>query len=67
VNTIHANQTSLKQLMKKSKKEVQKAFVPQNNKPLSREFLASRGVCCGNMCANCCYYPRHTAGTTQKY
>jgi hypothetical protein len=39
----------------------------QNNKPLSREFLASRGVCCGNMCANCCYYPRFTAGTTQKY
>ena len=34
---------------------------------MSREFLASRGVCCGNYCVNCCYYPRHTAGTNQKY
>ena len=26
--------------------------------PLSKEFLASRGCCCGNGCYNCPYIPR---------
>ena len=34
---------------------------------MSREYLSGRGACCGNMCRECPYYPRHTAGTTQKY
>lgn len=29
-------------------------------KPLSREFLLSRGYCCGNKCKNCPYTPKHT-------
>jgi hypothetical protein len=36
-------------------------------KPLSKEFLLSRGYCCNNGCINCPYYPRFTAGTTHKY
>ena len=47
-------------------KEINKVK-PSKNVAMSREFLASRGVCCGNYCVNCCYYPRHTAGTVQKY
>lgn len=53
--------------MKKSKKEVQKDLVPQNKTIMTREFLSSRGSCCGCGCKECPYYPRHTAGTTQKY
>jgi len=41
--------------------------VPLNKVVMSREYLSSRGTCCGNMCRECPYYPRHTAGTTQKY
>lgn len=26
---------------------------------LSRQFLLSRGYCCGNGCRNCPYVPRH--------
>jgi hypothetical protein len=29
-------------------------------KPLAREFLLSRGYCCGNKCKNCPYTPKHT-------
>ncbi len=32
-------------------------------KPLSREFLVSRGKCCGNNCINCAYYPRSSGST----
>ena len=53
-------------MSKDTEKKIEKI---KEEKPIamSREFLASRGVCCGNYCVNCCYYPRHTAGTTQKY
>jgi len=30
--------------------------------PLSKEFLLSRGSCCGNGCYNCPYIPRATRG-----
>lgn len=33
------------------------------HQPLSREFLLSRGVCCGRLCQNCPYEPRHQLGT----
>jgi hypothetical protein len=46
---------------------VQAEHVPLNKVVMSREFLSSRGTCCGNMCRECPYNPRHTAGTTQKY
>ncbi len=29
-------------------------------KPLARDFLLSRGYCCGNKCKNCPYTPKHT-------
>lgn len=41
--------------------------VPSNDVAMSREFLSSRGTCCGNFCKNCPYYPRFTAGTKEKY
>lgn len=31
--------------------------------PLSREFLLSRGRCCGLLCLNCPYIPRHVEGS----
>jgi len=39
---------------KKTKKEL---------KPMTKEFLVSRGECCGNKCTNCPYYPRHKKGS----
>jgi hypothetical protein len=30
---------------------------------LSKEFLASRGKCCGNKCKNCPYNPKWMKGT----
>lgn len=35
------------------------------SKPLSKEFLASRGECCGNGCLNCPYYKKHIRGETK--
>ena len=29
---------------------------------LSKEFLLSRGSCCGNKCTNCPYYPKYKKG-----
>lgn len=34
-------------------------------KPLSTEFLLSRGVCCGKKCTNCPYFPRATRGAIE--
>jgi hypothetical protein len=34
-------------------------------KPLSREFLINRKVCCSHKCVNCPYDPRHTKGSTK--
>ena len=36
-----------------------------SKKPLSREFLTSRGFCCGNKCLNCPYTPKHIKGNTK--
>jgi hypothetical protein len=33
--------------------------------PLSKEFLLSRGKCCGGQCTNCPYTPRWKKGSTQ--
>ena len=33
--------------------------------PLSKEFLLSRGLCCGNGCLNCPYSPKHTKDSTE--
>ena len=33
--------------------------------PLSKEFLLSRGSCCGNGCYNCPYIPRATRSSTK--
>jgi|688.fasta_scaffold841719_2 hypothetical protein len=30
--------------------------------PLSKEFLISRGQCCGKNCLHCPYVPRNTKG-----
>lgn len=30
--------------------------------PLSAEFLLNRGECCGNVCTNCPYEPKHVRG-----
>ena len=32
-------------------------------KPLSKEFLASRGKCCSNNCTNCPYYVKASGST----
>lgn len=32
------------------------------NKPLTKEFLLSRGSCCGNNCVNCPYFPKYIKG-----
>ena len=37
-----------------------------NMKPLGREFLLKRGVCCKNNCKNCPYYPK-ASGSTQVF
>jgi len=34
-------------------------------KPLTTEFLISRGYCCGKQCANCPYWPRYEKGSTK--
>lgn len=34
-------------------------------KPLTTEFLISKGQCCGKGCANCPYWPRHEKGSTK--
>ena len=34
-------------------------------KPLTSEFLISRGSCCGKMCINCPYWPRYEKGSTK--
>lgn len=34
-------------------------------KPLTTEFLISRGKCCGKGCANCPYWPRNEKGSTK--
>lgn len=31
--------------------------------PLSKEFLIKQGSCCGNMCQNCPYVPKHKKGS----
>jgi hypothetical protein len=31
--------------------------------PLSREYLLSRGVCCGSGCKKCPYVPKNTKGS----
>jgi hypothetical protein len=36
-------------------------------KPLTKEFLLSRGYCCGNNCTNCPYYPKAKIGSTQVF
>lgn len=33
-------------------------------KSLSREFLISRGSCCGSGCRECPYYPKNTKGSS---
>jgi len=30
--------------------------------PLSKEYLLSRGSCCGSGCKNCPYIPKHKKG-----
>ena len=35
------------------------------SKPLSREYLVSRGYCCGSGCKNCPYDPPHEKGTKE--
>jgi hypothetical protein len=32
--------------------------------PLTREFLVSRGSCCGNICKNCPYHPKNIKGSS---
>ena len=32
------------------------------SKPLTKEFLISRGYCCGNQCENCPYIPKYKKG-----
>jgi hypothetical protein len=32
---------------------------------LTREFLLSRGYCCGLGCANCPYIPKYTKGSIE--
>ena len=32
---------------------------------LSKEFLATRGYCCGNGCFMCPYHPRHIKDNTK--
>ncbi len=34
-------------------------------KPLTKEFLVSKGECCGKKCVNCPYTPKYTKGSTQ--
>jgi hypothetical protein len=34
-------------------------------KPLSREFLVSKKVCCGRRCVNCPYVPKWIKGSTK--
>lgn len=34
-------------------------------KPLTSEFLISRGNCCGKSCINCPYWPRYEKGSTK--
>lgn len=34
-------------------------------KPLTTEFLISRGKCCGKYCTNCPYWPRYEKGSTK--
>ena len=34
--------------------------------PLSREYLLSRGYCCGFGCLNCPYNPKHTKGSKEQ-
>ena len=36
-------------------------------KPLSKEFLISRGSCCGSGCKNCPYFPKWTKGSTKLF
>jgi len=33
--------------------------------PLSRAFLVQQGSCCGSLCINCPYEPRHRRGATK--
>jgi hypothetical protein len=35
------------------------------SKPLTKEFLISKGKCCGKQCQNCPYIPKYTKGSTQ--
>nr|MBI4156541.1 hypothetical protein [Candidatus Woesearchaeota archaeon] len=35
------------------------------DKPLSREFLISQGECCGSLCKNCPYIPKHVKGSKE--
>jgi len=32
-------------------------------KPLTKEFLLSKGECCGKQCKNCPYTPKYTKGS----
>jgi hypothetical protein len=34
-------------------------------KPLSKDFLLSRGYCCGCRCQNCPYIPKHKKHTKE--
>lgn len=34
-------------------------------KPLTTEFLISKGKCCGKGCINCPYWPRYEKGSTK--
>lgn len=43
---------------------MQKDKSQEKAKPLSREFLLSRGYCCNNKCVNCPYVPKHAKGNT---
>ena len=40
-------------------------LVCEHMKPLSKEFLISRGECCGNRCINCPYTKPHRKGNKQ--
>ena len=34
---------------------------------MSKEYLLSRGKCCGNVCKNCPYFPKYTKESKRIY
>lgn len=46
-------------------KEGENYYIENGYKVLTENFLAKRGICCGNNCRHCVYLPKHTNGSTE--